>query len=108
MTRRFHQLRYNNLFPHMPGRFTIGRERHCDAAVADALVSRCAESFVQEDDRVRFGVVMIGIDELVERIENTYPKALTRRRRASRIRCTCCVLKSRPGQVGLGGGGSHG
>jgi hypothetical protein len=92
----------------MPRRFTIGRERYCDAAVADASVSRCAESFAREDDRLRSGVVMIGVDELMERIENTYPKALTRRRRASRIRCACCVLKSRPGQVGLGGGGSYG
>jgi pSer/pThr/pTyr-binding forkhead associated (FHA) protein len=66
-----------------------------------------AESVVLAGDQVRFGVAMFGVDELVEKIENTHPKALTRRMRASRIRCVCGVLKS-PEETCSGCGGSNG
>ncbi len=65
------------------------------------------QSVVLAEDRVRLGVVTIGVGELVERIETIHPQALTRSAKALRIRCVCGVLKS-PGEACLGCGGSNG
>jgi pSer/pThr/pTyr-binding forkhead associated (FHA) protein len=75
--------------------------------IRNGTSSILAESAVLGGDQVRFGVVNIGVDQLVEMIENTYPKALTRHLRVSRIRCVCGVLKS-PGEICAGCGGSNG
>jgi pSer/pThr/pTyr-binding forkhead associated (FHA) protein len=63
------------------------------------------EAVVTAGDQVRLGVVTIGVEELVRRIEDSYPNGLSGR--AARIRCVCGVLKS-PGEVCLGCGGSNG
>lgn len=68
--------------------------------------SALLESVVLPDDRVRFGVVIIGVDELVAAVETMNPGALTPVP-AARIRCGCGVLKS-PSEVCVGCGGAHG
>ncbi len=65
------------------------------------------ESAIRPGDEVRFGVVTMGVDQLVETVENSYPGALTPRARVARVRCGCGVLKI-PGEVCPGCGGSNG
>jgi pSer/pThr/pTyr-binding forkhead associated (FHA) protein len=75
--------------------------------IRNGASAKVSESAVLPGDEVRFGVVTIGVDKLVERIECSYPGALTRRVRVARVRCGCGVLKI-PGEVCLGCGGSNG
>jgi pSer/pThr/pTyr-binding forkhead associated (FHA) protein len=74
--------------------------------VRDGRSSRVEECALMAGDQVRLGVVTIGLDELVDRVEQRHPGAL-RVRRAARIRCVCGVLKT-PGEACLGCGGSNG
>jgi predicted component of type VI protein secretion system len=116
----------------MARRFTIGRDRQCDVAVADESVSRRhAEIWMAEDGTLRMAdlqssngtkliregkssvlkeaVVMAG-DQVRMGVVTMGVDELIERlglKRAARIRCGCGVLKT-PGEVCLGCGGSNG
>jgi pSer/pThr/pTyr-binding forkhead associated (FHA) protein len=74
--------------------------------VRNGKSQRVEESTLMAGDQVRLGVATIGVDELVDRVDQRYPGAL-RFRRVARVRCVCGVLKI-PGEACLGCGGSNG
>ncbi len=75
--------------------------------VRNGTTAILSETTVRAGDQVQFGVVTMGVEQLVGMVENRHPGALTMRPRIARVRCSCGVLKT-PGEVCLGCGGSNG